>query len=343
LLFLPYKHSQNIPINDLTNKEVNEINKKNYALIFNILQMNKEIISFVNINKKLLENSTHFEMNYPVHSMQYFENELLDDINLFKQMDNILYFKAENITSFLNKERTPKINFTTESMQIDDSKEANVNYINGNLITNVSVNSVNYSHKLLLKNSLEKALSIINSNNVNYMMNSNTAYLMGTPFMPNHSNISYYPNDDIREQIKKTKNNAINKYKNLFITVYRENNNLEIYKINLASYGLKLENFVENVFISKNISELPCLLSDCRNKSNANDYQRILVDPTLEIKLPNNTPQNLNLAMPEQIFFDFLNQKLVLAILFKNGILVFYEAYFIYDNSTINIRGNLVF
>lgn len=303
--------------------------------------MNKEIINFLNINKKLLENSTHFEMNYPVNTLENYENEIIGDVNSFKQMDNILFFKAENITSFLNAEETSKSNFNnTESIEIDDSKALNINNDNGKLITNVYVNSVNYSSKIMLKNSLEKALSNMNSNAFN-LINSNPGYLIGAPFMQSFNNIIYDSNDDVREQIRKIKNNVNKKFKNLFISVYRENNNLDIYKINLASFGLKIDKLVEKVFNSENISELPCLLSDCRIQSNASDYKKTLVDPTLEINLPNNTSQNLNLAMPEQIFFDFLNQKLVLAILFKNGILVFYEAYFIYDNQNKNIRGNL--
>lgn len=284
--------------------------------------MNREIVNFININKKLKENSTNFEMNYPINNLLYHENEIISDINSFKQSENVLYFKVENISNTLNPEKNSKNVIKDEKMITDESIDLNA--INSNIITNIYVNSVNYSNKILLKYSIEKALSNINSN-TNNLINSNPGYLIGAPFTQSYNNLNYEGTDDIRQQIKGIKEVIERKYRSLFVTVYRENNHLDIFKINSAS--------VKRVFNSNIISELPCLLSDMRIKSNLNDYSRVFVDPTLEINIPNNKPQNINLAMPEQIFFDFLNQKLVLAILFKNGILVFYEAQFVYDKS----------
>ncbi len=290
--------------------------------------MNKHIINFVNINKKLIENSTHFEMNFPINNLQYFENEVIGDVNSFKQMENILYFNCENLTDLLISENKIKTkNSENHNMDLDEAKITN---IDADSITNLYVNSVNLENKNLFKNSLKKNLSNMNNSSDNYM-NQNSGFSIGAPFVSNYN---------LLDDLIKTKNSAISKYQNLFISVYRENNDLDIYKINLENYNLKINESIERVFNSYNVSELPCLLSDNRNEDNKNDYNKSTIDSTLEINVPNNIMQNLNLAMPEQIFFDFLNQKLVLAILYKNGMLVFYEACFIYNDENKYISND---
>jgi len=305
--------------------------------------MNKEIINFVNINKKIKENTTPFEMNYPINTLQYSEFDIIGDLNSFKQMENILYFKSENLNNIINAESKIEIFNTTDVMDIDEkdpsSNRYNNNSNNGNSITNINANSITYTNKILFKNSIEKMLSNLDANMNNNFIYPNSGYLIGSPFQTNFNT----NNNNVTEQIIKIKKQNINKYLNLFITVYRENNNIEIYRIDLENFGLNIVEIVEKVFSSENVSELPCLLSDQRIERNKNDYNRTLMDTTIEINIPNNIPQNnINSAMPEQIFFDFLNKKFILGILFKNGMLVFYEACFIYDKKIKDGNGKSI-
>lgn len=322
---LPYKYSKNFDFN-----ETREIHIKNNMLIASLLSINKEIIFYVNINKKIIENSVSLESSYSYifDNINILDDEIITDLNLIKQLDNVLYFKTYDITNIISKQnRIP--------MEVDDLNNS-PNIHNGEIITNIYINSINFNSKISYKNELEKTLSQINKSNYN----SNSAYILQNQgFIPNNQylgNFCNYNNNSAHNtlllKVGQAKNQAIRKHLNLFLTIYKENNKLEIYQIKLADYHLNFETNLKKIFVSNNISEVPCILSDLQIARNKNDYNRASSDLTFEVNMSCISQQNINQSMPEQIFLDFLNEKLVLAIIFKNGLLVFYEACFIYSN-----------
>jgi hypothetical protein len=112
-----------------------------------------------------------------------------------------------------------------------------------------------------------------------------------------------------------------------FLVLYKENHLLEIYDLD----SVKL------IFKNNIIYELPIILSDINSETFKEDFQKCTSDLTQSLQITNNIPQPLiniqsstssSYSTPEEIFFDILQHRVVLSIIFKNGTIVFYESFF---------------
>ena len=125
-------------------------------------------------------------------------------------------------------------------------------------------------------------------------------------------------------------------YNNLtYLIVYRSNKCLDIYNtLNLLYTDIKDKNNIKPILSNNYIDEIPYIISN----NNIKDYYRISSDPSYIINF-NIQENNINKTLtPKSLYFDMLNTKGILIILYKEYILVIYQLF--YHNINNNLDNN---